>query len=246
MNNPNGEVTGTGSFTYLTECSITAIPNYGYHFVKWNDGNTDNPRTIVLTQDTIFAPVFGVDRSGKCGDDFALTWNYDNTDKSLTISGNGSLNSNYTFGVEAPTNVERLIIAKGVTSIGNSAFANYATLRHISLDGSVKTIYEQAFYNCTGLQEIYSYRATPPTAYSNTFDGIDKFECTLYVLTASVDMYKASTGWRDFYYIQAIEGTEAIDVIQSGMVKATKLLRDGQILILRGNHTYTLTGAEVK
>ena len=31
-----------------------------------------------------------------------------------------------------------------------------------------------------------------------------------------------------------------------GWGEARKLLRDGQILILRGNKTYTLTGAEVR
>ncbi len=43
---------------YLDEVEISAIPNYGYHFTQWSDGNTDNPRTIVLTQDTTFTAEF--------------------------------------------------------------------------------------------------------------------------------------------------------------------------------------------
>ena len=204
LNNPEGTVNGTGSFNYLTECSIEAVPNYGYHFVKWNDGVTDNPRTVILTQDTIFAPIYSLSKKGKCGDELALTWEYDALTKTLTISGSGTLNSNYTFGIEAPTNVERLIIAEGVTTIGGGAFANYVSIKHISVAASIKTIYEQAFYNCIGLQEIYSYRATPATAYSTTFDGIEKFDCVLHVLASSIDMYKFATGWRDFYYVEAI------------------------------------------
>ena len=38
---------------------IQATANYGYHFVQWNDGNTANPRTITLTQDTAFTAQFG-------------------------------------------------------------------------------------------------------------------------------------------------------------------------------------------
>lgn len=34
---------------YLTDTVIMAIPNYGYLFSQWNDGNTDNPRTITDT-----------------------------------------------------------------------------------------------------------------------------------------------------------------------------------------------------
>lgn len=52
-----------GSVTLLSDvCAdttlIEAIPNYGYHFTQWNDGNTDNPRASVLTQDTSFTAEF--------------------------------------------------------------------------------------------------------------------------------------------------------------------------------------------
>ena len=43
---------------YLDEVIISATANYGYHFTQWSDGNTDNPRTIKLTQDTTFTAEF--------------------------------------------------------------------------------------------------------------------------------------------------------------------------------------------
>lgn len=39
--------------------SLSAVSNEGYYFVKWSDGNSDNPRTIILTQDTTIAAIFG-------------------------------------------------------------------------------------------------------------------------------------------------------------------------------------------
>lgn len=208
-------------YVYMDSVTIIAQPNYGYHFTQWNDGNTDNPRTFILTRDTIFTASFAVDKSGSCGDNLALLWEYETDNRILTISGNGTLNSNYTFGVEAPQTAEKLIIKEGVTTIGNSAFANYSTIKHISIPTTVKTIYEQAFYNCTGLEQIFSYRAKPSTAYSNTFDGIDKFECTLHVLAASVDMYKAATGWRDFYYIQTIDAEDVTESVDDVIITPT-------------------------
>ena len=193
---------------YLNEITITAVPNYGYHFTQWSDGETANPRTFILTQDTTFTAEFAIDRSGTCGDNNVLSWSYNPATKSLTISGEGALHSNYTFGIEAPGNLEKLVIAEGVTSVGQSAFANQTTLQEISLPATVKTVGEQAFYNCTGLTHIYNYRERPAVAYSNTFDGIDKFDCTLHVLFASVNMYKAATAWRDFYYIETIDAQE--------------------------------------
>ena len=49
-NNPEmGTVEGGGVFAMGDSVTIAAIPNDGYHFVQWQDGNTDNPRTIIAT-----------------------------------------------------------------------------------------------------------------------------------------------------------------------------------------------------
>ena len=41
---------------------ISAIANTGYHFTQWSDGNLDNPRTFIPTQDTTFIAEFAPDR----------------------------------------------------------------------------------------------------------------------------------------------------------------------------------------
>ena len=38
--------------------TLTAIANEGYEFTAWNDGNTENPRTVSLTSDTAFVAIF--------------------------------------------------------------------------------------------------------------------------------------------------------------------------------------------
>jgi hypothetical protein len=59
-NNARGTVTGGGTYNYGTSVFITASPNTGYYFAQWNDGNTSNPRNIVVTHDTSFTAHFGV------------------------------------------------------------------------------------------------------------------------------------------------------------------------------------------
>ena len=62
----NGYGTVTNGDTYLngTEITLTATPNTGYAFVKWlknNEefvGNTENPLTIIVTEDTTYTAVF--------------------------------------------------------------------------------------------------------------------------------------------------------------------------------------------
>jgi hypothetical protein len=53
-----GTVTGDGDYEENTTATIEAIPNTGYRFVQWNDGNTQNPRTITVTEDISFTATF--------------------------------------------------------------------------------------------------------------------------------------------------------------------------------------------
>jgi len=53
-----GEVTGYGTYPYATEVVLTAVPAEGYIFKQWSDGPTDNPRTVVMTDNYILDPVF--------------------------------------------------------------------------------------------------------------------------------------------------------------------------------------------
>ena len=53
-----GTVTGNGRFAYLSQDTITATANTGYTFSRWSDGNTQNPRSITVTQDTILIAFF--------------------------------------------------------------------------------------------------------------------------------------------------------------------------------------------
>ncbi len=57
-NESMGTVLGGGEYEFGTEVTITATPNQGYRFVSWNDGNTDNPRTITVTEDATYIASF--------------------------------------------------------------------------------------------------------------------------------------------------------------------------------------------
>ena len=194
--------------TICDDTIISAVPNYGYHFMQWSDGIVDNPRMFILAQDTTFTAEFALDRSGKCGNDLALNWSYDPEKHVLTISGEGVFNENMQCGVEAKPAMTHLVIDKGITSIGENAFNGCSDLSHLTLGESVKTINNNAFYNCVNLTTIINYRPTPTNAYSTAFDGVDKFECTLYVLAGSMELYQNASVWRDFYYKKPLGATE--------------------------------------
>lgn len=53
-----GSTTGSGQRTYGDTVQIAAIPQSGYIFREWNDGNTQNPRDIIIFSDTTFIAYF--------------------------------------------------------------------------------------------------------------------------------------------------------------------------------------------
>ena len=57
---PSGSGTVTGGGTYAKGASIElkAIPNAGYEFLKWSDGNKDNPRTVTVTKNISYTAQF--------------------------------------------------------------------------------------------------------------------------------------------------------------------------------------------
>ena len=57
-----GDVKGSGVYVENSDICIEGVPSEGYHFVQWNDFNSDNPRTVHLTQDTTFMAQFAINR----------------------------------------------------------------------------------------------------------------------------------------------------------------------------------------
>lgn len=54
----HGSATGGGLYYYGDVATLTAIPNTGYSFTKWNDSVTANPRNLFVTGDTTIVAMF--------------------------------------------------------------------------------------------------------------------------------------------------------------------------------------------
>ena len=55
-----GSVTGGGTYYYGDTIVIEATANLGFEFLGWTDGNTDNPRTVIVTENTTYTAHFGI------------------------------------------------------------------------------------------------------------------------------------------------------------------------------------------
>ena len=86
-----------------------------------------------------------------------LTWTLD-ADGTLTISGTGAMKDydydNNLSPVYNNSDVKKIVIEDGVTSIGNTAFSYCKSLTIITIPDSVTSIGESAFDNCKNLKTI--------------------------------------------------------------------------------------------
>ena len=96
-------------------------------------------------------------------------------------------------------NLTSVTIPDGVTSIGEGAFNKCINLMSVTIPDGVTSIGEGAFYGCSSLKSIYCKPTRPPKLEDLT-EGIYHFpySATIYVPRASVNRYKAVSGWRNY------------------------------------------------
>ena len=89
--------------------------------------------------------------SGSCGSN--LTWELD-SDGTLTISGTGEMDFYNTPWESNRSEIKKVILKNGVTSIGDYAFRDCSNMTSVTIPKGVKSIGSRAFYNCSSLTSV--------------------------------------------------------------------------------------------
>lgn len=99
-------------------------------------------------------------------------------------------------------------IPLSVTTLSQNAFRSCVNLTSVKIANTVSSIEFSAFRYCTGLQSIYAYSESPVSlsSSSNTFYGVDKAKCILYVPMGATLSYSSSDIWKDFSNIIEMPG----------------------------------------
>ena len=235
----NGSVSGTtsGTYDYGKEVTLTANPKVGYHFVQWSNGATDATYTFTLTSDTTLTAEFAINQhtvtigeavNGSVTGTTSGTYDY-GTEVTLTATANdhyhfvqwsdGTKDATYTFTLTGDT-----------TLTAEFAINQHTVTRGEAVNGSVTGVgtYE---YNTEE-----NLKATADTGYSfdqwsdgNT-DNPRKITLTEDIVITAIFKQDAPT--------QLLEATTE--------TKVQKVMRNGQVFIIRNGNTYDLTGRKTE
>lgn len=95
---------------------------------------------------------FAAEETGTCGEN--VIWTLDESTGTLTISGDGEIDSSELIGRWRLMNIRNVVIEEGVTSIGNNAFQGIIDIESVTIPDSITSIGKNAFYNCDNLKNV--------------------------------------------------------------------------------------------
>ena len=183
----------------------------GVGFYKVPTGNTIGVGNAYVTSTSTsdFLPLVVV-TSGNCGDTSNnggadVTWSYDTTTKTLTISGTGpmmyydsALGSDSKYHSTAPwshldSEIQKVIVGDGVTYIGSYAFAYCTALTSVSLPATVSALGDYVCYSSNVIR-IDIPSATAATLGAGGFNYCHA-DLQIAVPSTLLGTYQTATNW---------------------------------------------------
>jgi hypothetical protein len=167
---------------------------------------------------------------------------------SLTFAEPSALTSIGNWAFYNCHKLQHVTIPEGVTEIGEAAFFNCTYLKELTLPASMKSVADNGFALCEKLEKMNVNAIVPPVVDARTFENVDRM-IPVVVPTESVSAYKAAPVWQEFNIQGKDPVMSDVENIGSdngyGVMGNGKILRDGQLIIIRDGVEYNVMGQEL-
>ena len=189
-----GSVFGDGSYPYLSQTSVYAVPDPCYHFVGWTDGTSDNPRAFTITCDTTFTAVFAYNDPALGVVSDTACDHYSWKGNAYTLSGVYRFDTLTADGCDSTVSLHLTIYPSSHSNFSERSYESY-TWNGISYDQSGD--YTQSFSNVYGCDSTVVLHLTilhhdvKITSVDNTRLVVDHYpdDASTYVQYASYQWY---------------------------------------------------------
>ena len=152
-----GTVSGGGTYSHGSTVTLGATPNYGYHFVQWGDGETDNPRTVSATADAQYTAFFAINQ--------------------YTVA---AISADTTMGAVSGTATVDYLTPVTLTAVAHCGYAfdhwsNGETTEQITVTATADTTLT-AYFDYFGHDTVYIYIHDTVYIHDTIFVGVDVVE----------------------------------------------------------------------
>ena len=271
-----GTVTGSGQYKFGLEVFISATATEGYHFVSWNDGNEENPRIVIVSaQDVTYTATFEINRyaitilsADENAGSVTGSGTYD-AGTEVTISAvpaEGFFFTNWSDGsVENP---RKIVVTEDLTLTASFEKIPDYTPTNLHVDITETDNDTKIEFGWDKIDGVASYAVQ--LSYNNEQSApIPTTESGLVLLLSIIQQqYKIAAGTYTIeWFVISLDannqplsdwaqgesfsvtipdvGTE-IEEVASDVVPSKKVLINGRVYILSGEHLYDATGKMVK
>ncbi len=138
--------------------------------------------------------------------------------------------------------LKKINLPEGVQEVGKAAFFNCTYLSELTIPSTMQRIADNGFGACAKMQRMYVNALVPPAIEEKTFEDVDR-SIPVFVPKGTLERYQGDRYWSEFFNITEYDApTGILNASAQGEDNARKVLRNGQVLIIRGNQTYTVLG----
>lgn len=227
-----------GWFASGTVVTITAVSEEGYNFVKWDDGNTDNPRIITAEAGKNMSLLAEFEQRERFTVTF-LDWDDEVLSVEKVYKGDDAqvpqtpVRQGYSFNGWRWQEREILIYGTTVPNIRENAT--------FKAQFNINT-YIVRFFDIDGMQigedQMIEYGGAAVAPDAPEVEGYTFLRWNQFFNYVESDL--------DIYALYEQNQSEGIEDIRVEDNQTRKVMMDGVLYILRGDKIYTIQGAEVK
>ena len=223
-NEQMGTVQITTEPTCYTPAVVEAYPNTGYRFDHWQDGNTENPRTVTVSSDTVMTAYFAVVEytltvtsnntamgtasgggSYAAGATVTLTatansgyhftrWQDNNTQNPRTVTVTGNATYTAYFEANAPTNYTLTVVSNDPAMGTAAGGGTYASGTTVTITATANTGYHFTQWQDGNTQSSRTVTVTGNATYTAYFEANAPTNYTLTVVSNDPAMGSAAGG----------------------------------------------------